>query len=74
MKYIKVKVVAGSKTESLVQTKEDAFLIHTRQPPKEGRATRQAMLLLAAHLNVDIQRIIIVRGHTTPNKLVILHD
>lgn len=74
MKHLKVKVIPAAKDNLVSKTKEDTFVVHTRQPRKDGRATEHATILLATHLGVAVTKLALVRGSTTPNKLFVVYD
>ena len=66
---INVRVTANSKTEQV--TKDgDLFLVHVKEPAKEGRANRAVENLLADYFGVSKSRVNIVGGFSSRNKVV----
>ena len=67
---IRVKVNAGSKTESVRQLDEDFYQVRTRAPAERGKANRRVLELLAEELGVPITALRILSGATRPLKVV----
>lgn len=67
---IRVKVNAGSRTESVRQLGANLYQVRTRAPAEGGRANRRVVELLAAALAVDTDRVRIVAGASKPLKVV----
>ena len=68
--YIKVRVVAGAKTASILQNKPDTFTIHVRVEAKQNQANKRMMELLGTFLNVPAKSIRLISGHHQPSKIV----
>jgi len=68
--YIKVRVVAGAKTESVQQNKPDTFTIHVRVEAKQNQANKRMMELLGTYLKVPVKSIRLISGHHQPSKIV----
>ena len=66
----RVKVNAGSRSESVRLLEEGFYQVRTRAPAEGGRANARVVELLAAELGVPAGRVRIVTGHTQPLKLV----
>jgi len=67
--FVRVTVKAKAKKDQVFPQKEGKFLVHTRQPAREGRANLQVRLLLAGHLEVPLEKVKLIRGKTRPHKL-----
>lgn len=67
---IRVKVNAGSKTESVRQLEPGYYQVRTRAPAVGGKANRRVLELLAAELKCDPDGLRIVAGLSKPLKLV----
>ena len=67
---IKLRVHPDTKKTSLTKKSDDAFEISVRAPAEDGRANREALVLLAKALGVDVRRLHIVKGATSPHKIV----
>ena len=66
---IKVKAVPNSKTEGVVK-EGDAFLVKVKEPPKQGRANRAVIKLLAEYFEVSQGSIVILTGFSSRNKVI----
>ena len=67
---IRVKVNAGSRSESVRLLEAGFYQVRTRAPAEDGRANARVLELLAEEFGVPVRRIRIVTGHTRPLKLV----
>ena len=67
---LKVRVRAGSKSESFAKTEDDRFEIAVREKPQENRANLRVIELIAMHMQVPLKSIRIIKGHRTPSKIV----
>ncbi len=66
---ISIKVTPNSKTEGV--TKDgDIFLVRVNEPPKEGKANRAVIKLLAGYFEVSPGRVSIIGGHSSRNKTI----
>jgi uncharacterized protein YggU (UPF0235/DUF167 family) len=68
--YIHVTVLAGSKKESLVKTKDDYYLIAVKEKAQRNMANTRIREILGKEYNVPIGSVRIVNGHTSPKKLI----
>ncbi|MBI4375129.1 MAG: DUF167 domain-containing protein [Elusimicrobia bacterium] len=68
----RVKVHAGDKHDLLVSASANAFAVWVRAKPEQGRANQAVLALLARHLGVNPKRLRIIKGSTSPNKIVAL--
>lgn len=66
---IQIKVKPGSKNEEVTQ-KGDTLVVTTKEPPKEGRANRQVIKLLAKHFKVPQNQVKLVSGFKKRDKVV----
>jgi len=66
---IQVKVKPGSKNEEVTQ-KGDTLIVTTKEPPKEGRANRQVVKLLAKHFKVPQNQVKLISGFKKRDKVV----
>ena len=66
---IQVKVKPGSKNEEVTQ-KGDTLIVTTKEPPKEGRANRQVIKLLAKHFKVPQNQVKFISGFKQRDKVV----
>jgi uncharacterized protein (TIGR00251 family) len=66
---IQVKVKPGSRNEEVTQ-KGNTFIVTTKEPPKEGRANRQVIKLLAKHFKVPQNQVKFISGFKQRDKVV----
>lgn len=69
---IPVKVVPGASRDRIVGVLGDALKVQVAAPPEKGKANKAVLKLLARHLGVAPKQIAVVRGQTTPHKLVLI--
>ncbi len=67
--YIKVKVQAGSKTESFEKIIGDSFKIKVKEKAERNLANVRVKYLLARHFNLPENKIRLISGHHSPNKI-----
>ncbi len=68
--YIKLKVHPDSKKNSVLKKAEDAYEIWVKAPAERGLANAAALQALAKALNQNAGRLHIVKGATSPSKIV----
>lgn len=68
----RVKVHAADRHDLLVSVGANAFAVWVRAKPEQGRANQAALALLGRHLGVNPKRLRIIKGATSPNKIVAL--
>lgn len=66
---IQVKVKPGAKTEE-VSREGDSFIVKVKEPPKEGKANRAVIKLLAEHFGVPRSQVRILSGFRSKNKVI----
>ncbi len=66
---IRVKVTPNSKTES-VSKEGDLFVVRVKEPPKEGKANRAVVKLLADYFGVSQRQVLILSGYSSRNKVI----
>ena len=66
---IQVKVKPNSRTEE-VSRDGDSFIINVKEPPREGKAIRAVIKLLAEHFGVPKSRVRILSGFRSKNKVI----
>lgn len=72
--YIRVRVSAGAKRESLEQTADDSFLVSVREPAEQNLANKRVLELVALHFGVSPKQIRIISGHHSPGKILSVPD
>ena len=66
---IRIKVTPNSKNEEII-TEGDIFLVRVKEPPKEGKANRAVVKLLANYFKVSQAQVVIISGFSSRNKTV----
>ena len=66
---IQVKVKPNSRTEEVSQ-ENDSFLVKVKEPPKEGKANKAVIRLLANHFGVARSQVRILSGLKSKVKVV----
>lgn len=72
--YIKVRVVAGAKKETLKKISATHFEISVKEKAEQNQANRRVIDLVAAHHNVPAKQVRIISGHHSPSKILSLPD
>lgn len=67
---IKIKVKAGAKEESVAPGPDGTFTVKVKAKPEKGKANEAVLKLLSRHFNVPQNAVSILRGRTSPRKLV----
>lgn len=67
--YVKVRVTAGAKKESVAQKAADSFRVSVRAPAERGLAN-QRVIELMREIYPDAKQFKIVSGHTSPSKII----
>ena len=66
---IKVRVTPNAKTEEIVK-KDDRLLMNVKEPPREGKANKAVMRLLADYYNISQDCIVISSGSKSRDKVI----
>ena len=72
--YLKVKVFAKSKKESLLETKENYFEVRVKEKAERNLANNRVLELIAEHFEINKKEVKIVNGHHHPIKLLSIKD
>jgi len=67
---ILVKVKTGAKTSEITKIGESQYLAKVKAPPKENKANRELLKILAEYFNVSQSQIHILKGLKSKTKLV----
>ncbi len=70
VRLIKLKVKAGSRRDCTLRRAEDSFEICVRAPAARGLANQAALAALGLALGVEAKRLRIIKGSTSPAKIV----
>lgn len=66
---IRVKVVPNSRNEEITK-EDDGFLVRVKEPPKEGKANKAVIRLLAEYFGVSRSSVVILSGFKSRNKVI----
>ena len=70
MTTLKVKVVPGARRTEIAGRYDDGVKVRVSAPPENGKANRALVEVLARQLGVKEDAVRIVRGQTSPQKVV----
>ncbi|OGC80289.1 hypothetical protein A2943_00225 [Candidatus Adlerbacteria bacterium RIFCSPLOWO2_01_FULL_51_16] len=70
--YVKVRVKAGAKKETVLEVSKIHFEIAVREEAKQNLANKRVIALVAGHFRVPIKQVRIVSGHRSPSKILSL--
>lgn len=71
---VKVKVTTNCKKEEVIQKAKDSFDIKVRAKPIEGKANEAVTTVLASFLKLPENKIRLVRGSKTRNKIFQIYE
>ena len=66
--YIKVRVIAGAKSERVLKETKDHFVISVKEKARAGEANRRILAIISEIYHTKNVRII--SGHQSPGKLL----
>jgi len=66
---ITVKVIPKSSRQKVAEESKDSYKVWVHSPPEKGKANKEVIKLLAKHLNIPTNRIKILRGEHSRNKV-----
>ena len=72
--YVKVRVIAGAKKETVQEVSAGYFKISVREPAERNLANRRIVELVAAHYKILPKQVRIISGHTSPSKILSIPD
>ena len=71
---LKLKIKTNSKENKIEKLKDDEFRIFVKAKPEQGTANQKVLELLSEYLQIPKQKISIIKGHTSPSKIVQIRD
>ena len=72
--YVKVRVIAGAKKESVQLVSVGHFKISVKEPAERNLANRRIVELVDAHYKLPPKQVRIISGHTSPSKILSIPD
>jgi uncharacterized protein len=73
MAYLNVRVSPGSKRDEIVGWREDVLRVRVRAAPEKGKANDALCALIAAATATPKRSVVVERGHTSRDKLVLVN-
>ncbi len=67
--YIKVKVTAGAKKETIEKLSDDHYKISVKQRAERNMANDRVIEILSGIFNLNTKQIRIINGHHSPSKM-----
>ncbi|HOI60196.1 MAG TPA: DUF167 domain-containing protein [Candidatus Pacearchaeota archaeon] len=71
---IKVKCYPLSKKELITKKDENSFEIYIKEKPERGEANKRVFNILAEYFNIKPNKIRLVKGAKSPNKIFEIHE
>ena len=68
--YIKVKVTAGARKESVVKKSDDEYLVCVREVAERNMANGRVIEIVAGLFSVPKGKVRIISGHKSPSKIL----
>jgi len=72
--YVKVRVIAGAKKETITEMSADHFKVSVKEEAKQNMANTRVRELIAAHFSAPLSAVRIVSGHHSPSKILRVPD
>lgn len=69
MRDISVKVTADAKSDTIT-SKGDRLILTVQAPAESGQANARVIEMVAEYWGIPTKNAMIVRGHTSPSKIV----
>ena len=69
-KFLKLKVHPKSKHSKILEKSKDTYEIWIKEVAERGLANKAAIALLSKKLNIPAKKIILIKGATSPSKIV----
>jgi len=68
--YIKVKVTAGSRNETLKKITDDHFEVSVKEKAERNMANKRVTEMIAIFFKLPIGKVKIISGHHSPGKIL----
>ena len=68
--YIRVRVTADAKRDTLEAISVDSFLVSVKDPAEQNLANKRVLELVANHYGIEPKQIRIISGHHSPGKIL----
>ncbi|MDR2807083.1 MAG: DUF167 domain-containing protein [Puniceicoccales bacterium] len=67
---ISIKVIANASKSEIISHRDGAWKVKIQAPPKDGKANRALIQLLAQHFQLPKNCIKIIAGEKSPQKMI----
>lgn len=68
--YLDIKVHPRSRRQKITKIDSTAYKVHVLAPPTKGEANKEVVKIIAAHFDLPVTLVQIIRGHSSRNKVV----
>lgn len=68
--YVKVRVIAGAKDESVHKISDNRFDLRVKEKAERNRANARVLELIAREFHLPAKKVRIVNGHQSPSKML----
>lgn len=68
--YVKVRVIAGAKKETIEKKTKDTYYISVKEKAERNMANKRVCGIMAFILSVPVPAVRIISGHQSPSKLL----
>ncbi len=68
--YIKVRVTAGAKRETITKVSKSSYKVNVKEPAERNLANARVVELIAQELKVPVKKVKIINGHQSPSKML----
>ena len=68
--YLKLQVIPKARREHVTRINAEHYQVAVKKEAKHNLANKQALKLLANHLQIEPHRLRIIHGHQDPRKIV----
>lgn len=69
-KYIKLRVKADAKKNTIKQKAIDTFIVEVREPARDGRANRAVLTMVAKTLGLESGKLHLIKGAHSASKII----
>lgn len=66
----KIKVITGSKKQKIEEKKQDELVVNVKSKPEQGKANQELLNLLSVYFDLPVNKIKIIRGLKSHNKII----
>lgn len=67
--YVRVRVTANAKKETIIETEKQTLSISVKEPARQNMANERVRELVAREYGVDVKKVQMITGHRSPQKM-----